>query len=245
LQFVPLQLFTISPGASGFAFIWMPPIGQSPANCGMFFTASFSGVSMVEFYLKCLVGALVLYSFFSSCGKEASGLSDGGAPLAPDSGSSNAAPDAGMMGSSPLVNCKSDKANPRCANTNSATVKVGSIGSGPTLQQRGQSATITGGFFDNETLYVSVGAISGDDQRYHGAVLKVDLTTGNRTLFSGYIVDPTTGVQTVGTGEDFGNLLDIQKGKNGLYALGTEGDPTARKPVLLRLTPRTAIAALC
>jgi hypothetical protein len=65
------------------------------------------------------------------------------------------------------------------------------------------------------------------------------LTTGNRTLFSGYIVDPATGVQKAGSGEDFGNLFDIQKGKDGLHAVGTEGDPTARRPVLFKVDAAT------
>ncbi|WP_034336446.1 hypothetical protein [Deinococcus misasensis] len=87
----------------------------------------------------------------------------------------------------PNTNCSTDKSNMRCK-WFSSSQDAGSIGEGPTFAQGGLDR-VTSGFIEpkTNTLYVSV-ELGGQMDRF-GAILAVDLKTGNRTLISGMFSD--------------------------------------------------------
>jgi hypothetical protein len=80
------------------------------------------------------------------------------------------------------VDCAKKADDARCKKLPSSD--AGSIGDGPSFYQGGFSDAITGGFATADAVYVSVSY--GDE---NGAVFKVDLATGNRTLISGKLND--------------------------------------------------------
>lgn len=115
----------------------------------------------------------------------------------------------------PMIDCAADPGNIRCV-TRDLGDSAGTIGSGPAIYQGGTDV-LRGGFVtpDGRTLIVAVETLRNDDQ--FGAVMAIDLNTGNRTLISGYL----NSIQRAGKGVkaqgDRGDTLD-------LYTLGNVTD---------------------
>ncbi len=88
-----------------------------------------------------------------------------------------------------------------------------------------------GGELVGNTLYVA--ASWGGSTAQKGAVLAVDLTTGDRTLISGEL-----GQDTAGSGPALSWVIDVRKGPDGnLYALTQALSPAA--PTIVRIRPST------
>ncbi|MCB9524166.1 MAG: hypothetical protein H6702_12470 [Myxococcales bacterium] len=125
---------------------------------------------------------------------------------------------------------------PLCQRPYHLNLAGGSVGAGPSYAGV-FNAEYLGGFLDaaegaGGRLYVAVGFGASTDRR--GAVLTVDLATGDRTLLSGE--HPFQG--TVGEGPAFGTVLDVRRGPDGnLYAYVRQRQPGEQE--IVRVDPRT------
>lgn len=131
------------------------------------------------------------------------------------------------------VNCLDSKNDKNDACQRPSWVKAKSYGNGPGVKDLSDfGATYLGGFAEGNTLFVGVA------NRPSGAVLSVDLTTGDRKLVSGKMVSPADGTITVGTGPDFSHPYDIARGPDGnLYTWGS--DNVSHQALLHRVDPKT------
>jgi hypothetical protein len=106
---------------------------------------------------------------------------------------------------------------PHCARPGS--VMAGSLGSGPAFVEPGLG-DLYGGFVDGNRL---IAAMAYSAAPATGAVVAVDLDTGDRTVISGSYNDATAGRKTIGTGPDWGTVNDVQPGPDGWYAITSLG----------------------
>lgn len=113
------------------------------------------------------------------------------------------------------IDCRSAKNSddPRCKAT-------GTVGTGPLFPTG--LGYLGGGFIDTAKNRLVLGAYynnSNTDFR-HGAVVAVDLTTGNRTLISATYVDGQQSDVAVGSGADLSGVVDVKPSPDGktLYA---------------------------
>jgi hypothetical protein len=92
------------------------------------------------------------------------------------------------------------------------------LGSGPRFQDPTPGTPFGYGFLEGDTLVVAMGnRLMGPGQPRQGTIMRVDLRTGDRAVVSGTYSDPATGAKTVGTGPEFGNVGDVQKGPDGAW----------------------------
>ena len=130
-----------------------------------------------------------------------------------------------------LTPCPPSSTAAKCRTTGTKN----SVGKGITLPDSNPAA-VTDGFVDAAThrLVVAIGNIQTNDVHY-GAVFTIDLATGDRTHFSGTIVDPGTGAKAVGEGPNLlaQRSLYITPGPDGWYA--TAGGNA--EPGILRVDP--------
>ncbi|RTR29422.1 hypothetical protein [Deinococcus radiophilus] len=115
-----------------------------------------------------------------------------------------------------IPNCAAERSNPRCIANNDASA-AGTIGSGPSFYQGGTRDELRGGFVtaDGQKLIVAINTLSDVNDRY-GAVMEVDLNTGNRRIISGYLNSTESRGKGVTTQGD--------RGQTELYDLGRVSD---------------------
>ncbi|GHF93987.1 hypothetical protein GCM10017783_02480 [Deinococcus piscis] len=112
-----------------------------------------------------------------------------------------------------IVNCAGNAQNPRCV-SQSMPDGAGTVGSGPTFYQGGSSDDLRGGFVtaDGKKLIVAINTLSITGDKF-GAVMEVDLDTGNRRVISGHLNAVESRGQGVPSGSyelyDLGNVNDV------------------------------------
>jgi hypothetical protein len=120
---------------------------------------------------------------------------------------------------------KADSAKPACA------MNGAPVGTGPSFVVGSVGAEIGHGFVEGTNLFVV--SVNGVENSYEGcknfcaiaALYKVDLTTGNRTILSGYYQDPRAGVKVTGAGPYWMSASSVVRGTDGaLYVYTTETD---------------------
>ncbi|MCD0174497.1 hypothetical protein IHN32_00815 [Deinococcus sp. 14RED07] len=137
----------------------------------------------------------------------------------------------------PSVNCTQSPTDARCVPV-SMPAGAGTIGSGPTFYQGGYEQ-LRGGFVtpDGKSLIVAVETLRNTDP--FGAVMSVDLNTGDRRVVSGYL----------NTVERVGNGVKVQGDRDqlDLYHLGDifdvkplpDGSLVANNGQVIRIDPAT------
>ncbi|WP_148234924.1 hypothetical protein [Deinococcus maricopensis] len=126
-----------------------------------------------------------------------------------------------------LVDCSKDARNVHCARPADLAQSAGTLGSGPAFYQGGSTDDVTGGFVtaDGRTFIGAIETLSDTDA--FGAIIAVDLNTGDRRLISGrlnQLEQRGRGVMSAldygGSAElyDLGNIRDVQPLPNGDYA---------------------------
>jgi hypothetical protein len=150
-------------------------------------------------------------------------------------GSSASAKDA-----APLVDCaykSPTKGDARCVR------KDAPLGSGPAFKSKSPGLPFGYGFVEGNSLIVAVGnRFLGPSEPLEGTIMKVDLTTGDRTVVSGTWDDPASGPKTVGSGPRLGNVSDVQKGPDGAwYAFTSSRKPPAgtAQRTITKIDPKT------
>ena len=101
-----------------------------------------------------------------------------------------------------------------------STIEPGSMGSGPKIAGITGSGLHTGFIEGNEII---AGTSLGLDAQPHGVILAIDLKTGNRRIVSGEYPDPAQGPMVTGTGPNFDQVFDVEKGTDGWYASARQG----------------------
>ena len=130
---------------------------------------------------------------------------------------------------------------PLCHRPYHAALDGTSVGAGPTFALV-YNAEYLGGFLDEAAgadglVFVAVGY--GPSTARLGAILKVDLATGDRTLVSGS--HPFAG--SVGSGPDLGTVLDVQRAPGGqLYAFVRTTPPAEQE--IYRVDPTSGARTL-
>lgn len=110
----------------------------------------------------------------------------------------------GGGGSALPVRCPAGASDPVCRMASADNP----FGEGPRPRdQSGLTPMLTGGVIDGERLLVGGAWGSGADVT--GAVLAIDLSTGDRTVLSGAVDDPRTGEATTGDGPALGHVVDV------------------------------------
>jgi hypothetical protein len=166
------------------------------------------------------IGCLALGFVVGGCPAESPAATEPGPTDKPDGSTSDGGPvtqpDGGGVSPFPLA-CSAAKnaSDSHCAAP--GAVKPGSIGTGPTITGS-TFPELEGGFVDGNRI---IAAVKYDTAV--GAIMAVDLTTGNRTIVSGTYNDPATGKVVTGTGPDLGGAMDVQRGASGWYAVSAKG----------------------
>jgi hypothetical protein len=123
-----------------------------------------------------------------------------------------------------MVDCAKETENLKCKRLE--TKQAGSIGEGPAFANQGISDEITGGYIRGDKLIVS-SAPTG-----HGAIIGVDLKTGNRTLIAGSVDGMETKGENVKYKDTFGKdqtaytlagITNVRPLPNGNYAVLSPG----------------------
>ncbi|AKF08990.1 hypothetical protein [Sandaracinus amylolyticus] len=112
--------------------------------------------------------------------------------------------DGGGEGSALPVRCPPGADDPVCGQAR----EDNPIGAGPRPRaQVGLTPMLTGGVLDGETLVI--GGSWGGGDALTGAVLEIELGSGDRRALSGVVNDPRTGEQTIGAGRALGQVQDV------------------------------------
>jgi hypothetical protein len=99
------------------------------------------------------------------------------------------------------------------------------FGTGPSIRSLPQSL-FNGGVVIGRELFVGV-SWSSSTRPNQGLVMAVNLDTGARRIVSGGYEDAANGFQTTGSGPAFANVIDVQGGASGLYALSVGAQSVA------------------
>ncbi len=122
-----------------------------------------------------------------------------------------------------MVDCSKEKANLKCKRLD--LKQAGGIGEGPAFAQ-GIGDEITGGFIRGDKLIVSSAPTA------HGAIIEVDLKTGNRTLIAGSVDTSESKGENVKYKDNFGKsqqaytlngISSVRPLPNGNYAVLSPG----------------------
>lgn len=114
--------------------------------------------------------------------------------------------DGGTGGSALPVRCPPGSTDPVCMRAG----EDNPIGEGPRPRaQVGLVPMLTAGVIDPAAGRLLIGGSWGGGTELAGAVLAVDLATGDRTAISGAVSDPRTGETTIGAGPPLGQVSDV------------------------------------
>jgi hypothetical protein len=122
-----------------------------------------------------------------------------------------------------MIDCAKEKTNLRCKRLD--LKQAGSIGEGPAFAQ-GMGDEVTGGFLRGNKLIVSSAPMG------HGAIVEVDLKTGNRTLLAGSVDTTEMKGENVKYKDNFGRdqeaytlkgLANVRPLPNGNFAVSSPG----------------------
>lgn len=147
------------------------------------------------------------------------------APKAASAPAAAMAPTAGRVAVSTDCTKSASSSKPACS------MNGAPVGSGPSFVVGSTGTDIQHGFVEGTTLYVV--SVNGVENSYDkcktycaiAALYKVDLTTGNRTIVSGYYQDPRSGVTVTGAGPYWARASSVVRGTDGsLYVYTTETD---------------------
>lgn len=102
----------------------------------------------------------------------------------------------------------------------------GEVGGGPSLRSiyRGSfgNPEISGGFADAAgNRLVAAVTLGSDTSNDYGAIVTIDLDSGDRTVVSGEFEDSRSGLTMVGAGQSFGEAFDVRAGVDGWYVWGS------------------------
>lgn len=145
-----------------------------------------------------------------------------------------AAPSAGSV--RVTLDCKkADASNKACS------VSGDHVGAGPAFVNGSIGAEIGSGFVEGTTLYVM--STSATENQYDkcqeycaiSALYKVDLTTGNRTIVSGYYKDPRQGVTVTGSGPYWSRASSVVRGSDGSFFVYTNETNSAKPHVIYKV----------
>lgn len=129
------------------------------------------------------------------------------------------------VGDVPMVVCAEHATAPECQSQPDSV-----IGAGPTLTNVSGRGALHSGFRDGNSLVVGASTGTGTGGRDLGAIVSIDLVTGERRILAGAYANPAVGVFEVGTGLSLGGPVnDVQPGAThadgtrALYAIGAGG----------------------
>jgi hypothetical protein len=159
------------------------------------------------------------------------GAADAGTPSAPGADGGAPGPNMGPDGAAPpgplaeLVPCPEypQSKDPKCKQAPEKRT-VGAGVAFPDSATDGVTASLQGGFIDaaNNRLVLAAAGVLLEGKKF-GAVFTVDLATGNRTVLSGLILDPSEGPKRFGKGPELvGQNMSIAPGPDGFYVTASD-----------------------
>lgn len=194
--------------------------------------------------LLSLLLTTILAASIAACDKSGSETSTGSGASSGSGGSGSGGGGSGAGSGWPAalpVDCAAPGAEDLVCNRpgvdDDDTFFPGAVGAGPHFSY-GAFPAITGGFLDAGTDRLIVSAVFGSDSvNPSGAIVAVDLHTGDRTFVSGDYVDEGGTPHAFGSGESITYFTDVKAGPSAWYALGQIVDGGGKEDVLAAIDP--------